>query len=222
MESDITCRVCKESKPVECFSRNCRRLSGRAGECKSCASVYKRTYRADNPAKIAAGKRRHYEANREKVAADSRAYYKKNRTAMRAASRAYVIGRRKTDPEFRLRCSLRERMNRALDRNQKSGSPVRDLGCSVEDFKAHLEAQFEPGMTWNNWGCKPGQWSIDHIMPLAAFDLADRQHFLLAAHYLNMRPMWHVDNMRRRRRAPFGYQVSADGLQVGGFLCSVY
>jgi hypothetical protein len=80
-----------------------------------------------------------------------------------------------------------------LKTNAKAGSAVSDLGCSIPELKAYLEKMFQPGMTWENWGA----WHIDHIIPLASFDLTDREQFLKACHYTNLQPLWAPDNQRK-------------------------
>ena len=45
--------------------------------------------------------------------------------------------------QFKLKCSLRTRLSNAVKNNQKSGSAVRDLGCSIEELKQYLEAKFQ-------------------------------------------------------------------------------
>jgi hypothetical protein len=87
----------------------------------------------------------------------------------------------------------------------KGGSAVRDLGCSTDEFRIYLESLFTGGMSWDNYGKQEGQWSIDHHMPLYAFNLEDRQHFLLANHYLNLRPMWHKENREKGYKIPFEF-----------------
>ena len=77
---------------------------------------------------------------------------------------------------------------------QKDGSFVRDLGCSLDAFRVYLESHFNPGMTWDNYGRGPGKWNLDHITPLVAFDLTNREQFLTAAHYSNYQPMWSEEN----------------------------
>jgi hypothetical protein len=111
----------------------------------------------------------------------------------REYARTYWRRRLARDPCFRLGHSLRKRLNRAIQRGQKAGSAVRDLGCSIEEFKLHLESQFAPGMSWENYG----EWELDHIIPLATVDLSDRQAFLRVAHHTNLRPLWMRDNRSR-------------------------
>jgi hypothetical protein len=36
------------------------------------------------------------------------------------------------------------------------------LGCNIEEFKKHIEAQFVENMTWDNHG----EWHIDKLIPL--------------------------------------------------------
>jgi hypothetical protein len=71
------------------------------------------------------------------------------------------------------------------------------LGCTGRTFRAHIEAQFMPGMTWQNYGRRGDQWQIDHIIPLADFDLHDPTQAAMASHYTNVRPLWSVDNWRK-------------------------
>ena len=90
------------------------------------------------------------------------------------------------------------RLHKALKNTFKSGSAVKDLGCSIEYLKAYLEGQFEPGMTWDNWGRRG--WHIDHIRPLASFDLTDPEQFKQAVHYTNLQPLWAKDNLKKGKR----------------------
>ena len=100
---------------------------------------------------------------------------------------------RKKDANFRLSCNLRSRLYQAIKSNQKSGSAVRDLGCSISEFKLYIENQFEPGMSWDNYG----SWHLDHVIPLSRFDLENRTDFLEGCNYLNIQPMWAVENIRK-------------------------
>jgi hypothetical protein len=90
---------------------------------------------------------------------------------------------------------LRQRLCKAIKRNYKNGSAIKDLGCSVSELKIYLENKFQEKMSWDNWGTKG--WHIDHIKPLSSFDLTDRNQFLQACHYTNLQPLWAKDNIAK-------------------------
>lgn len=105
--------------------------------------------------------------------------------------------RSKSDIQFLLRKNLRSRLYAALKGKIKRGSAIKYLGCSVDAFKKHIESQWEPGMSWENYGNKSGQWSLDHIVPLSAGDLRDSDFFSEVCHFSNIRPMWHLENIKK-------------------------
>jgi hypothetical protein len=41
-------------------------------------------------------------------------------------------------------------------------------------------------------------WAIDHIIPLASVDLTKRENVKKVCHFTNLRPLWQIDNIRRR------------------------
>lgn len=44
---------------------------------------------------------------------------------------------------------------------------------------------------------KTVKWHIDHIKPLAYFDLTDKVQFLVACNYINLQPLWAKDNLSK-------------------------
>ena len=100
----------------------------------------------------------------------------------------------------RLKHNLRNRLCQALKNNQKVGSAVQDLGCTIEEFKTYLEAKFQPGMTWENYGLKG--WHIDHIIPLDSFNLTNEEELKKACHYTNLQPLWAEDNLSKGNKLP--------------------
>ena len=108
---------------------------------------------------------------------------------------AYQVARDKTDINWKLARRLRSRTNIAIRNDQKGGSAVRDLGCSIYFLKQYLESKFQPGMSWDNW--THTGWHIDHIKPLALFDLADPKQFKAAVHYSNLQPLWSDQNFSK-------------------------
>jgi len=107
----------------------------------------------------------------------------------------YRKERIKNDPNFKIATTLRTRLIQALKGNQKVGSAVRDLGCTIPELKTYLEARFQTGMTWQNHSING--WHIDHRQPLISFDLTDRTQLLQAVHYTNLQPLWAGENLRK-------------------------
>lgn len=135
---------------------------------------------------------------RKRHAAAWQRWYAKNKDKRREYSRKYKTKRLKDDVAFWLKHAIRSRLNIALRRQYASGSAIDDLGCSIDEFVRHIESQFVPGMSWENRGNKG--WHIDHIIPLAAFDLKDPQQRRQACHYTNMQPLWAKENMSKKAR----------------------
>ncbi len=103
--------------------------------------------------------------------------------------------RQRTDPYYRLSRNIRARIHQALKRQRKGvrNSVLEYIGCSVVELKEYLEERFVLGMSWSNYG----QWHVDHIEPLAKFDLGDEQQLREACHYSNLQPLWATDNLRK-------------------------
>lgn len=127
-----------------------------------------------------------------------------------AYQKDYHSNRMKTNVQYRLACSLRSRLRKALQRNTKVGSPVRDLGCTIPELKFYLEGQFQDGMTWENHSLKG--WHIDHKIPLAFFDLTNREQFLKACHYTNLQPLWAKENLTKSSKVPEDNQMSNNAI----------
>lgn len=64
------------------------------------------------------------------------------------------------------------------------------LGCTFEFLKEYLESKFKQGMSWD----KPESFHIDHIRPLASFDLTDPEQQRAACHYTNLQPLSPFEN----------------------------
>ena len=139
----------------------------------------------------------YYEANKDKPSNKTdkdkrKAYYEANKDKIRILKKDYRK-KNKNNIKFKLPSILRRRLRCALKGNYKTGSAVKDLGCSIDELKSYLESKFLSGMSWDNYGFYG--WHIDHIKPLASFDLTDRKQFLEACHYKNLQPLWAKDNL---------------------------
>jgi len=183
-----------------------------------------KAYREANRDKANARQKAYCEANKDKIKAyyqeskdELKAYYQENKVEIRAKHKeyrdsnkplikirkevyrkanldkinAYHNHRYETDIQYRLSKLLRTRLWCALKGGWKSGSAVKDLGCTIPELQTYLESKFQSGMTWDN----QGEWHIDHIKPLASFDLTNREQLLIACHYSNLQPLWATENI---------------------------
>jgi hypothetical protein len=51
-------------------------------------------------------------------------------------------------------------------------------------------------MSWQNYG----EWHIDHVRPLASFDLSDPAQQRAAFHFSNTQPLWAKENLAKSDR----------------------
>lgn len=99
------------------------------------------------------------------------------------------------NPQHRLAQNMRRLVHQALCRTKvvKSQRLLELIGCTMPEFKTHLESQFEFGMSWQNMG----KWEIDHRVPLSSFNLADPEQQKLAFNFHNCRPLWKQANRQK-------------------------
>lgn len=187
------CPKCKIVKPILDFYSAPERSDGFSGHCKDCSLKAGLNWKHKNrEIHNATGRKWHQEHNEQ-----SHANGKRWRMHNKERSRISLNERRKTNIQFKLAYLLRSRLRSALKHNAKTGSAVRDLGCSVDFLKDYLQSKFLPGMSWSNHGFGADKWHIDHIIPLVSFDLTDREQLLKAVHYTNLQPMWQIDNLKK-------------------------
>lgn len=163
-----------------------------------------RRYREQNIDKLRILNRDWWRKNRRRIylaarhdpvkLAKMRADWNKQRLRYKERINSYQRQRRKKDPSFRLADCIRRRLNSVLFGRNKSASSMVLIGCSKDEFKAHIERQFKDGMTWENHGKFKGQWALDHQIPCAAFNLAKPEEQLKCFHFSNYRPLWVSDN----------------------------
>jgi hypothetical protein len=192
------CKKCKIEKSLNDFYVNKNYKGGYRHQCKECSVVAARLHRQKYPDKIKEQQANFRERNKEKLRNKYKIW---SRRRIDNGSQAKYMS--EYSKKNKISHNLRRRLQKALKGNFKSGSAVRDLGCSIEELKRHLESQFKPGMSWNNYG-RDG-WHIDHIIPLSKVDLSDREQLKKVCHYTNLQPLWAIDNLSK------GNRISASG-----------
>lgn len=206
------CTRCKQEKPIEEFSFAANSRKYRRPRCKpcrvevnreyaqknkECIAKYSKEWRNIHAEKLKEKRQKYYAENKETILAQQKKYYQANKEKISETNKAYRKRQLESNVQYKLAHALRKRLHLAVKHEFKSGSAVTDLGCSIQELKIHLEKQFQPGMTWDNWS-QTG-WHIDHIEPLSSFDLTNREELLKACHYSNLQPLWAKDNLRKNK-----------------------
>lgn len=156
---------------------------------------YATRFKAANPDKVKAANTAWREANRDKAIEASMRWRAENLGAYRDRQREYQASRREADDDFRFTNAVRSLIGGALRRGgaSKSASSESLLGCTLEEFRAHIAGQFVDGMTWANYG----DWHLDHVQPCASFDLTTEEGRLACMHWSNWRPLWASENISK-------------------------
>jgi 5-methylcytosine-specific restriction endonuclease McrA len=190
----------RETNSSHCME--CRRVNAKA----KCA--YSKAWRESNPERVklhyagyvAANKQRmdEYQAsyrgkNAERLAEKERRYRREMKEQISARDVARKRLKRLNDPAYACIHRLRSRAAFAYAGKVKPATTIELIGCSPEQFKAHMESLFKPGMSWD----LRTEWHIDHIIPLSAFDLDDPVQAKAAFNWKNCQPLWAVENLRK-------------------------
>ena len=207
------CTVCNELKERVCFSSVKKSLDGLSHICRDCSSnkMKERLLRekvfvehkvcgccGEDLSRDKFGKKAYTSDGLNSVCkkcnylafVEYREANPEKRKSSMDIQRAKISHKLASTLRSRLRSILKWKGRRKID------SSIEALGCSVDEFRAHLESKFSEGMTWSNW--KHDGWHIDHIIPLSSFNLEDPAEFRKAFHYSNTQPLWASDNQSKR------------------------
>lgn len=188
------CKRCYQELDIAEFGPDKRTLDGRTSWCRKCNKEYLRNWYKGRPDR------------REKRKKAVTAWFAKNMGKFRANCKGkYKDKIRVREQEYRklpyvkLAKSIRTAMCHYLFSSNRSGKCFRVLGYTQDELRLHLEKQFKPGMTWDNYGRGPDDWQIDHILPLSKFPAlsADDDNFKKVWALSNLQPLWKRDNLHK-------------------------
>lgn len=194
----VQCRYCEQWKwEDEMRSTN---------QCRECYGMRNREHR-DKYYQIY--KEEHKEERREYGREYMREYYQRHKEELREKKKKYLMRRRHTDPQYRLRMNLKNRLWHALCSRgiRKNGTYTEEIiGCSISFLKQQLESQFQTGMSWDNYGV----WVVDHIIPDSSFpyNSVDDPECRKCWNWENLQPLWEWENRVKSNR--LDYKGGAD------------
>jgi len=208
-----TCSQCKKTKSAAGFYKKERASDGLQNRCKVCQSKYhkSRNFSIDPNLK----EQECSQCNKIKSVTD---FYKDKRKFSGLKSQCKVcisehikknrdkINKRErqrydTDILYKLSQMIRSQNNKIVNETklEKTKRSFENLGCTIVEFKKHMESQFVEGMNWENHGNdydNTKRWHSDHIIPVSYFVKYSEDPFR-ANNYRNQRPMWGQENMSK-------------------------
>ncbi len=142
-----------------------------------------------DPDKYRAQARRHMRAyrstpeGRRSARAASKNYRTQKRHRFNASRRKWLRGHPSARIGDRLSTLLRSSLKAAREK-----SKFWDItGWSLDHYRRRLENQWEPDMTWANFG---SGWCVNLIIPKRCFDLTKPEEVRRCFHLDNVRPAW--------------------------------
>lgn len=203
------CCTCKTQKPRSEFGLSSGTKDGLRKRCKLCNNTANAASRAANPESSRASCLKWQKANRDKaneklrrfansnpgyMAAKQREWREKNLERARERDRE-ANRRRLKNHAYRIHATIGNGLRDNLKNKRKGSRTFSILGYDRQDLLSHLERQFLPGMSWENFG----KWHVDHIRPLASFSIngQDDPEVRIAWALSNLRPLWATDNLKK-------------------------
>ena len=193
-----TCVRCNKLLDTEAFDTS---KNGLKNACKACEALEIRECRVCHKTKEVAAFRKNGWGGFREECYQCEAESKRTAKGRAAALRCYYA-RMARDPMNKviqnLRCATR-RMFLGMSKDKHTSEL---LGCTYQEYRTYIASKFQEGMTMESYGANG--WHIDHVIPLASFDIYDPEERARALHYTNTQPMWASENMSKCDKMPDG------------------
>lgn len=186
------------------------------GNNKEIIKVRQKTWGDNNKNVVKKHNELYYQNNKQEISDKSKIYRKKNKEqigfkqkewrnsltdeekeALKIKRNNYEKNRKSSDSLYKLKCSIRSIVCKSILNKISKTSEI--LGCSFEEFKIHIESQWEDWMNWDNYGNpKDGvfefnkTWDIDHIIPLSSAN--NEFEIIRLNHHTNLQPLCSYTN----------------------------
>tara|TARA_R110000796_G_scaffold52011_1_gene122642 strand:+ start:178 stop:762 length:585 start_codon:yes stop_codon:yes gene_type:complete len=183
------CTRCSQLKPLNDYYKKKEHSSGYNPICKTCKKIDSDEWYQESKDKRSEYYKTHREKNKEYYNNYCNTHYHTNKELYREWNREKYA----TDIGFKLKHITSARIHEALKTYQtlKKDRTIEYLGCSIGDYCNYLESKFDNKMNWDNQG---DYWHIDHIKPIASFDLNNEEELYMCFNYINTQPMEALEN----------------------------
>jgi len=191
------CSKCKVEKELVDFGKDKSSKDGLYTTCKECC----KEYRLKTKEQRKKYNKEYRLENKERINQYEKEYRNTNKEKLNENNKKYIRERKKIDPLFKLSGNIRNLISNSFKtiNGRKDTKTTEILGCSLEDFKIHLEKQFEDWMDWSNYGNPVDNifelnktWDLDHIIPLSTAET--KEDIIRLNHYTNLQPLCSYTN----------------------------
>jgi len=201
------CKVCKNEKTLNNFSKNQKSIDGLHYKCKECVKEYNKHHYQNNEESIKNYHQKwrednfsyfkdYYQNNEEYLKGKNKDWRENNKEMFKNYQKNYSKYRLQNDPVFKFKFNVRNLIKGSFKRAcnglfPKTAKSIDILGCNFEYFIQHIQSQFTEGMTLENYG----KWHLDHIIPISKAQT--EEDIIKLNHYTNFQPLWAIDNLKK-------------------------
>ncbi len=211
------CQTCQETKAIGDFPKSKMRNGNYRYKniCKKCHCKNEKERRLANIEKFREKDKQYYQENKSIIVPKNKEYRNRNKDAINAQKRSYYENnieqikqyhqenkqvrneknkiKRRQNPYYALKEALKVRIFDIL-KSSKKESTSKLIGCSNEELKTWIESQFVEDISWDNYGT---YWHLDHVIPIAFFDLNNEDERYMCFNWLNIRPLEKTKNISK-------------------------
>jgi hypothetical protein len=187
------CTKCKIEKERNEFTKCSRNKNGLHHCCKECLKIYRnenkdniKKWQDENKDRLDNLRSKYRQNNKEHIRLYNKKYKQANKEKNREKINSYYRNKKKSDPLFKFKSSVRNLIYTSFKRGGgvKSSKTTHILGCSFDYFRTYIENQFNDNMSWDNYGA---YWEFDHIKQLAYAKTFE--DIIELNHYTNFQPL---------------------------------
>jgi len=186
-KGSMNCLKCHKIKQSVDFYKNSR-------TCKVCTRNASAEWRSRNKTRDRARRQQYYADNCDRICAKSLARYYAKKDEILPKINRRALERRTDDPMVKLTHRIRVRMSKVI-KGKVPADWLSILGYHPRLLVPHLEALFEPWMSWGNYGT---EWHVDHKRPVSSFKLPEQLRECWALS--NLQPLRSIDNLKKGAR----------------------
>jgi hypothetical protein len=140
-------------------------------------------------------RRSHYINNWLQYKVNRKKWFEKHPNFWKTYIKMYVKTRKENDPNFALRCTLRSRFHSAITGNKKGKTNLEELcGCTIQFLRNWISSLFTKKFNWKNHG---NIWHLDHVIPIAYYDLTNPSEMKKCFHWSNLQPLERIENLKK-------------------------